>query len=80
MGMSISAPGLLLVVLSTVVLSSTRADIVMPLAAAVFTVSFNREASTSGTITKLCTPAGATGSSHTGCQIPLEDVYMIPPG
>ncbi len=41
---------------------------------------FSRALSMSGTILKSLTLVAGTGSSHTGCQRPLEDVYMMPPG
>ncbi len=72
--------GVPLAVCRAVALLRTVADTVTPLLAYVLTVSRSRELSISGTITRFWTPALPTGSSHAGCQIPLEDVYMIPPG
>src|ERR1051325_3330538 len=36
--------------------------------------------SMSGMSLRAATLVAGTGSSHTGCQIPLHEVYMIPPG
>ena len=78
--MSNSAWGLPVAVATTVPASSTVAETVTPLVAYVFTVSRSRELSTSGMMVRFFTPELSTGSSHTGCQMPEEEVYMIPPG
>src|SRR5204863_144618 len=43
-------------------------------------VTLRRLLSMSGTSLSAAMFVVGTGSSHTGCQMPLHDVYMIPPG
>src|SRR5438270_9257109 len=79
-GMSSSTPGAPVTVLIGTPEFNAVAETVTPLLERVETVRRKREFAVSGMICKSLMPAGSIGSSQTGCQMPLEEVYMMPPG